>query len=55
MVGALPEHVRHGMIKWEKNCKGQPASIKGSVLDNISEVDEERAEGHQRFCAPDFL
>lgn len=43
------------MIKWEKNYKGQPAFIKDPDLDNISEADEERAEGHQRFCAPDFL
>lgn len=36
-VGVLSEQIRHGMIKWEKNYKGQPASDRGLDLDNSSE------------------
>lgn len=36
-VGALLEEIRHGMINWEKSCKGQPASAGHPDLDNSSE------------------
>lgn len=36
-VGALRQQIRHEMIKWEKNYKGQPASVRGPDLDNSSE------------------